>query len=69
MKPTQPIMWTNHEIEDLKDTIQNSNTHLLAIARNIETLSKVIDNISVNVMFMALVLTLGPWFFSHVKMA
>ena len=70
MKPTQHIAWTNHEIEDLKHTMEYTNSHLLAIARNIETLSKLIDSVSFNFMLllMALTLCVGPWFISHIKL-
>ena len=69
MNPIQPIVWTNHEIDNLHHEIEYTNSHLLAIARNIENLSKIIDNTWVNLMFMAFFWSSGSWLISHIKMA
>ena len=68
MKPTHPIVWTNHEIEDLMRAIEYTNSHLLPITKAIENISKVIDNTWVNLMFMAFFLNAGSWVFSQIKL-
>ena len=68
MKPTQPIVWTNHEVEDLTRTIEYTNGHLLAVAKAIEHISKVIDNTWVNLMFMAFFFNVGSWVFTQIKL-
>ena len=68
MKPTHPIVWTNHEIEDLKRTIEYTNSHLLAITKAIENLSKVMDNILFNLMCVSLAYAAGSWFCSQIKL-
>ena len=66
MNSIQPVVWTNHEITDLKHTIEYTNSHILDIARNIENLSKLLDSISTNFMLMAMLITVGPWFLSRI---
>lgn len=68
MKPTHPIVWTNHEIEDLKRTIEYTNSHLLAITKAIENISKVIDNTWFNLMCASLAYAVGSWFCSQIKL-
>ena len=69
MKPIQPIVWTNHEIEDLTHTIEYTNSHLLAITKAIENLSTLLEKITINVMLFVVMLNVGPWFFCNIKMA
>ena len=68
MKPIQPIVWTNHEIEDLQGEIRDCNAHLLSIARHVEHLSKVINNTWVNLLWMALSYNFASWFCSQLKL-
>lgn len=68
MNSLQPIVWTNHEIEDLKHQIECTNSHLREITKAIENLSKVIDNTWFNLMCASLAYAVGSWFCSQIKL-